>query len=180
MSLFDEPFQRVVVDHVWPLFPSTDKGNRYILTVIDYTIQYPEANTLPNIETLRVAKALIEIGVSREMITDIGTQFIWYLMSEVNHLIFLQQLMITPYQYHPSCNALLKLFNGTLKQILMRLYSERPRVWDNYLSAVLLTNREVSECLGNLPFELVYCRTLSGLITILKELWIKDIPEASR
>ena len=96
-------------------------------------------------------------------------------MSEVNHLIFLQQLMITPYQYHPSCNALLKLFNGTLKQILMR-----PRVWDNYLSAVLLTNREVSESLGNLPFELVYGRTLRGLITILKELWIKDFPEASR
>ena len=58
MPLIDEPFQRVAVDLVGPLFPSTDKGNRYILTLVDYATRYSEVIALPNIETERVAEAL--------------------------------------------------------------------------------------------------------------------------
>jgi hypothetical protein len=34
---------------VGPLVPITDKGNRYILTLVDYTTRYPEAVALPSI-----------------------------------------------------------------------------------------------------------------------------------
>ncbi|XP_062603479.1 uncharacterized protein LOC134265246 [Saccostrea cucullata] len=173
MPLIDEPFQRVAVDLVGPLYPTTDKGNRYILTLVDYATRYPEAIALPNIETEGVAEALMEmfsrIGVPREMLTDMGSQFTSSLMSEVSRLISLRQWTTTP--YHPSCNGLVESFNGTLKQMLKRLCSEKPKDWDKYLSAVLFAYREVpQESLGFSPFELVYGRSVRGPISILKEL----------
>ena len=84
MPLIDEPFRRVAVDLIGPLHPPTDKGNCYILTLVDYATRYPEAEALPTIETERVAEALVSIfsrvGVPREMLTDMGSQFTSTLM----------------------------------------------------------------------------------------------------
>jgi hypothetical protein len=49
MWVIDIPFRRVAVDIVGPLVPITDKGNRYILTLVDYATRYPEAVALPSI-----------------------------------------------------------------------------------------------------------------------------------
>ena len=65
MPLIDEPFQRVIMDLVGPIQPISDRGNRYILTVVDYATRYPEAVALPNIETVTIAEALIEIYIGR-------------------------------------------------------------------------------------------------------------------
>ena len=83
MPLIDIPFQRIAVDIVGPIFPATDKGNRYILTVVDYATRYPEAVAMKNIETT-IAEALVDIfsrvGVPREVLSDQGTQFTSSLM----------------------------------------------------------------------------------------------------
>jgi IS30 family transposase len=84
MSLIDEPFQRVAVDFVGILYPITDRGNRYILTLVDYATRYPEAISLPSIKTERVAEALMEmfsrIAVPLEMSTYTGSQFTSFLI----------------------------------------------------------------------------------------------------
>ena len=49
MPVIDIPLRRVSVDIVGPLVPITDKGNRYILTLVDYATRYPEAVALPSI-----------------------------------------------------------------------------------------------------------------------------------
>ena len=81
------PFQRVAVDLVGPLFPTMDRGNKYILTLVDYATRYPEAIALPSIATEREVEALMEmfsrIGVPREMFTDMGSQFTSSIMNEV-------------------------------------------------------------------------------------------------
>ncbi|XP_062572173.1 uncharacterized protein LOC134234132, partial [Saccostrea cucullata] len=86
MPLIDVPFKRVAVDIIGPLHPATDKGNRFILTLVDYATRYPEAIALPGIDTERVAEALLEmfsrIGVPEEVLTDMGTQFTYGLMME--------------------------------------------------------------------------------------------------
>ena len=61
MPLMEEPFKRVAVDLVGPISPVSEKGNRYILTVVDFATRYPEAVALPKIETERVAEALLEV-----------------------------------------------------------------------------------------------------------------------
>ena len=63
MPLIDEPFKRVAVDLIGPLFPATDRGNRYILTLVDYATIYPKAVALSGFETERVAEALVDIFV---------------------------------------------------------------------------------------------------------------------
>ena len=180
MPLIDEPFRRVAVDIIGPLHPSTDKGNRFILTLMDYATRYPEAIALPGIDTERVAEALLEmfsrIGIPQEILTDMGSQFTSGLMVEVSRLISMKQLTTTP--YHPMCNGLVERFNGTLKQMLKRMCSERPKDWDKYLPAILFAYREVpQESLGFSPFELVYGRTVRGPMAILKELWTNDIKD---
>ncbi|XP_006823695.1 uncharacterized protein LOC102806650, partial [Saccoglossus kowalevskii] len=181
MPLIDTPFQRVAVDLIGPIFPATERGNRYILTLVDYATRYPEAVALKNIETVTVAEALVDmysrIGVPREVLSDQGSQFTSTLMKEVSRLLSIKGLTTTP--YHPSCNGLVERFNGTLKQMLRRMCGERPKDWDRYLAALLLAYREVPQAsTGFSPFELIYGRTVRGPMSILKELWTNQVDEA--
>ncbi|XP_071098995.1 uncharacterized protein [Haliotis cracherodii] len=178
MPLIEVPFERIAVDLIGPLYPVTDKGNRYLLTVVDYATRYPEAVPLPRIETEYVAEALFEIfsrvGIPKEILTDMGAQFTSGVMKEVSRLLSLHQLTTTP--YHPMRNGLVEKFNGTLKTMLKRMCAERPYDWDRYVAALLFAYREVpQESLGFAPFELLYGRTVRGPVQILREIWTKDI-----
>lgn len=113
---------------------------------------------MSSIETERVAEALVDmfsrLGVPEEMLTDCGSQFTSELMAAISRLLSLKQLTTTP--YHPMCNGLVEKFNGTLKQMLRCMCSERPRDWDKYLNALLFAYREVlQETLRFAPFD--YC-----------------------
>ena len=113
------------------------------------------------------------VGVPREILSDQGSQFMSDLMKEVSRLLSIEHFTSSP--YHPQCNGLVERFNGTLKQMLKKLSSSRPRDWD----AVLFAYREVpQESLQFSPFELLYGRTVRGPMAILRELWTKEIPEA--
>ena len=72
MPLIDTPFKRIAVDLVGPIHPITERGNRYILVIVDYATRYPEAVALPHIESERVAEALLEVysrlGIPQEHI----------------------------------------------------------------------------------------------------------------
>nr|XP_022327762.1 uncharacterized protein LOC111127056 [Crassostrea virginica] len=97
--------------------------------MVDYSTRFPEAVALKGIETERVAEALFEfftrLGISKEILSDMGTQFTSYLMKEVGRLLSIAQLTTTP--YHPACSGLVEKFNGTLKQMLRRMAAERPK-----------------------------------------------------
>ena len=180
MPLIDSPFKRVAVDLVGPIAPVTDRGNRYILTMVDYATRYPEATALKSIEAETVAEALVtmfsRVGVPEEVLSDQGSQFLSGVMKEVSRLLSMKQLVTTP--YHPMCNGLVERFNGTMKQMLKRMCAERPKDWDRYLPALLFAYREVpQESLGFSPFELLYGRTVRGPMCILKEVWTKEATE---
>lgn len=181
MPLIDTPFDRVAVDLIGPLDPVTDRKNRYILTLVDYATRYPEAVALRNIDTETVAEALVgmfsRVGIPKEILTDMGTQFTSDLMKEVGRLLSLKQLTTTP--YHPMCNGLVERFNGTLKGMLKKMCAEKPKEWDRYIMPLLFAYREVpQESLGFSPFELLYGRTVRGPMSILRDLWADDIDDA--
>ena len=54
MPLMTTPFHKIAVDLVGPITPVSSQGNRYV----DYATRWPEAVTLPSIDTERVAEAL--------------------------------------------------------------------------------------------------------------------------
>ena len=77
MPIIDTPFDRVAVDLVGPMFPSTERGSKYILTVMDYATRYPEAVPLKDIQAETVAEALVNmftrVGVPKEILSDQGS-----------------------------------------------------------------------------------------------------------
>ncbi|KAM7311781.1 uncharacterized protein ISCGN_008688, partial [Ixodes scapularis] len=138
MPLIETPFQRVAVDIVGTISPTTERGNKYILTMVDYATRYPDAVALPNISTERVAEALVEMfirtGVPRDVLSDCGSNFTSDVMKEVGRLLSMGQLFTTP--YHPMGYGLVEKFNGTLKTMLKRTnirgpLSVRKELWTN-------------------------------------------------
>ena len=174
MPLIDQPFKRVAINLLGPIAPASDKGHRYILTLVDYATRYPEAVPLNNIDRETVAEALLDmyswVGVPEEVLSDLGTQFTSDCVKEVSRLLCVRRLTTSP--YHPACNELVEKFNGTLKRMLRRLCHEQPRQWHHFINPLLFACREArQEATGFSPFELLYGRTVRGPVQILKELW---------
>ena len=107
---------------------------------MDYATRYPGAVPLKNIDTETVAEALVDIfsrlGISEEILSDLGTQFVSDCKKEVARLLSIKQLTTTP--YHPLCNGMTEKFNRTLKITLKRLCSEQPRQWHHYINPLCL------------------------------------------
>ena len=177
MPLIDTPFARVAVDLVGPIHPPSEKGNRFILTLVDYATRYSEAKALKYIDSESGAEAPVQIfsrvGVPNEILSDMGKQFTSDLMQKVSRLLSVSQLTTTP--YNPACNGLVEKFNGTLKNMLKKVCVEKPKQWDRFIDPLLFAYREApQESLGFSPFELLYGRTVRGPLSILKELWTNE------
>lgn len=54
------PMERVAVDIMGP-FPVTERGNRFVLTAMDYFTKWPEAYAIPNQEAETVSDALVDV-----------------------------------------------------------------------------------------------------------------------
>lgn len=183
MPLIEAPFHRVVVDQIGPIAPKSDKGNRYILTIVDYGTRFPEAVAFKTSDTEKVAEALVDmftrVRIPNEMLYDNGPQFISVVMKEADRLLWLKQFTSTP--YHSMCNRLVEKFNSTHKLMLRRMVEERPEYWDRYISPLLFAFREAPQAsTGVSPFELLYGGSVRGHLSILREIWTneKREPEA--
>ena len=78
MPVIDIPFQRVAVDLVSPFSPASSQGNRFMLTLDDYSTM-PLATPLKNADTETATEALVyifsSVGVPTEILSDQGTHF---------------------------------------------------------------------------------------------------------
>ena len=180
LPLIGTPFTTVCLDIVGPITPVSDRGNRYILTLICVASRYPDAVALKNIDTATVADALMEMysrfGIPQRVHTDCGSQFTSEMMREVNRLLTIKSSTTTP--YHAMGNGLVENLNKTIKNALKKMTSERPRDWDRYLAPLLFALRDVPQAsTGFSPFDLIYGRTVRGPMKILRELWTHDIEE---
>ena len=109
--------------------------------MVDYATRYPEAQPLKDIHAETVAEALVNmfarVGIPKEILSDQGSQFLSAVMKEVCRLLSVKQMVTTP--YHPMCNGLVEKFNGTLKNMLRRMCSEKPKDWDRYIGTLLFS-----------------------------------------
>ena len=100
------PFKRVAVDLIGSIHQPSKEGHRYILTLVDYATRYPEAIALKSITTKVVAEALVTIynrysrvGLPEKVRSDMGTQFTSECIQEVERLLSVKHISISP--YHP-------------------------------------------------------------------------------
>ena len=130
-----------------------------------------------SIDTAIVAEALLSIfsrvGFPSQVLCDNGSTFTSHMMKEVARL--LSTKFIHTSLYHPMSNGLCEKWNGTLKRMLRRMSSERPKDWDRYLEPLMFAYREApQESTQFSPFVLLYGRTVRGPMSVLRELWTKE------
>ena len=173
------PFKKISMDIVGPL-PRTHKGNRFVLTVVDFSTRYPEAFALRSQTAEEVANALIlmfsRVGIPDEIVSDQGTNFMSELMKQLCNCLNINKIRATP--YHPQTSGLVERWNGSLKSMLRKFVHNEPKTWDEMLPYVLFAYREVPEAsTGFSPFELIYGWPVRGPLSIVKQSWLEDDPE---
>ena len=114
------PFERVAMDIVGPL-PRTQRGNRYILTVVDHFTKHVEAYALPDQEAVTIARIFLNefifrIGVLYIIHTDQGANFESHMFKELFQLLNINKTRTSP--NHPQCDGQVERMNRTLIELL--------------------------------------------------------------
>ena len=178
LPAIDEPFHRIATDLVGPL-RRTSRGNRYILTVMDYATRYPEAIPLRRINAETVAEALCGVftrfGIPAEILSDQGSQFTSSLMHRVLQLLDVRHIKTSP--YHPETDGMIERFHATMKAMLLRKDSPSGE-WDRLLPYVCFAYRSAAHAVtGHSPFALMFGREVQGPLTLLRRQLLGETPK---
>ena len=93
--------------------PRSTSGYKYILTIVDYATQYPEAIPLRTASSKAIEDALIkyfsEVGIPDEIVSDQGFNFMSKLMAQLYEQLGINKIKTSI--YHPQANGLVERFN---------------------------------------------------------------------
>lgn len=96
-----------------------------------HATRYPEAIPLRSITAQALAKELLvvcsRLGFPKEVLTDQGMNFMGQILKEMWKL--LAGRAVNTLVYHPQTNGLVEIFNRTLKGMLRKLITDRPKQW---------------------------------------------------
>jgi len=177
-------FEVVHMDIVGPLPPCQLKNSnfigRYIVTFIDRTTRWCEAQPVTDITAETIASSFISQWVSRfgvplYLVTDRGRQFESEIFNCLSKLIGFHRLRTTA--YHPQSNGMIERMHRTLKTSLKARGGE----WLQQLPIVLLGIRAIPNESGVSPFTAVTGQQL--LLPAIQKTKITDaeyIKELSR
>lgn len=172
------PFHLVGVDAVGPL-EITQKGNRYILTGIDYLTRWPVALAVPNIdETTTVSfyySCIVQNhGVPKYILSDRGKNFISNYTKSFLHQLGCRSIATT--SFRAQCNGMVERLNQSLCRTIAKLARDKNDLheWDNYLEPALLALRTLENASTEFsPSELLY-----GYQITTPGLWSAPLTEA--
>jgi transposase InsO family protein len=131
--------ERVHLDILGPINLS-ERGNKYILSIIDQFSKWIECYPLPNQTTETIARTLVDnvftrFGVPLEIHTDQGKNFDGSLFHELCSILPINKTRTTAYQ--PCSNGQVERYNRTLMQMVRCFIYDRPRTWDRELQQQL-------------------------------------------
>ena len=158
-----QPFERIAMDVVGPLV-TTNNGYKYILTVQDAATRYLEAFPMKNSTAETVAKhfikgIILKHGTPRQLLTDLGTNFLSKLMKDICTTLQIDRLHTTAYR--PQTNGSLERSHRTLKDLISHYITADQRDWDEWLPyAVSAFCTMTHASLGESPFFLLYGRDI--------------------
>jgi hypothetical protein len=154
-------FGRWHLDFVGEL-PTTLDGNKWLLTAVDYTTNWPIARAVPEATAEAVADFIYEeivmrFGCPAEILTDRGANF----MSHVVKL-YMQRIKTNhkfTSAFHPRTNGKCERLNGILKAMLRKYVNGAIHIWDKFVDTALFASRiRHHRSTGYSPFFLVYGR----------------------
>lgn len=156
-----EPLEIVGFDLMGP-FPTSKRGNRYILVFTDHFTKWVEIFAISRIDALTIAQIFVEqivlrLGTPKMILSDRGKPLIGQVMKHGEDLLQIKQ--ITTSAYHPQTNGLTERFNKTLVTILSMFVSNNQNDWDEYLPYVAFAYRTTVQSSTKFsPFYLMYGR----------------------
>ena len=159
-----EPLDHVAYDLCGPL-PITDKGNVYILVMIDLCTRYIIARAIPNKNSSTVAQTMSQIfgdyGIALTIQqNDNGREFRSHIMDHFTKTLGIKQRFSLPYykQSNGSCENAVKQVTQTLR----KMCGNDTHNWDDRLPIVQLAlNMKVKERTASTPFSLMYARQVN-------------------
>lgn len=159
-----QTMDHVAFDLCGPL-PVTDKGNVYILVMIDLCTRYIVARPIPNKSSTTVAQAIIGIfgdyGVSLTVAqSDNGREWSNTLMHLLTKTLSVQHRFSTP--YYSQSNGSVENAIKTVTQTLRKMCGNDTRNWDDRLPICqLVINMKVKQRTASTPFSLMFARQVS-------------------
>jgi hypothetical protein len=154
-----EPFELVAMDIIGPL-PVTERGNKYVLSVIDHFSRYLELIPLENQTASMVAEAfvrrwVVRFGVPEKLLTDQGSNFMSELFASMCKELQITQLRTSP--FHPQSNGRCERVHRTVSQILSHYVNAKGNDWDRWLAfAVSAYNTSKHSSTEFSPHEVVF------------------------
>ncbi|OMJ15111.1 Retrovirus-related Pol polyprotein from transposon [Smittium culicis] len=155
------PFQILAIDFTGP-FPTSRKGDKFVLVCIDMFTKSVEAIALPNSESHTTVKAIndnviIKHGIPEIILSDNGRAFIADPIKRYCEGFNIKHSFSSP--YHPETNGLVERFNRTLKSIIRSYINSKQTNWDENLSSIIFAYVSSTQSTTKIsPFELVYER----------------------
>ena len=137
------PFERVAVDILGPL-PVTERGNKFLIVLMDYFTKWPEVMPVPNQEAETIAEVLVDhvfsrFGVPMELHSDQGRNFESEVFRETMKIMGINKTRTTP--LHPQSDGMVERFNRTLLDYLSKFVNEDQKNWDQKIQLGLLAYR---------------------------------------
>lgn len=154
------PGERIYIDLIGPM-PETNRGFRYILTVLDGFTRFAMAYPLKNKETNTVARTLLEEyictwGCPVEVHSDQGTEFTSSVFRELMKLLRVN-LTFCPVE-NPQSN-LVERFHRSLNSMFRVFLDREDTTWDRWLApAVFCYNTKTCSSTGQTPFKAMFGR----------------------
>lgn len=156
-----QAFERVQIDVMGP-FTTSSKGNKYVVTAIDYLTKWIEARAIKESTTENIAKFTVEQIICRHgcpkiIHTDRGTTFTSSLFQEINKFMGITHRVST--SYHPESQGLVEKSNSTLTDCMSMYAATNLKNWDVLLPHIVFAvNCSIQETTQESPFYLLYGR----------------------
>jgi len=154
------PLERCAMDVSGP-WPTTTRGNTYLLVLQDYYSKWLEVWPIPNHKAPTVASKLVEFmsryGCIHKLHSDQGPEFESHLMTALCKAWDIRKTRTTPYS--PWSDGMVERANRTIKQILTCYVAENAEDWDQRTWAVMMAyNSTPHASTGMTPFRLMHSR----------------------
>ena len=149
------PFQHLAVDLCGPL-PLTTKGNRHLLSIVDYFSKYIVAVPIPDTKASTFARAfylnfVLIHGTPSGLTSDNATNFTARQVEELCEALQILNIYVTP--YHSKSNGAIERTFRTFHDLINKYHHTRQTEWDDYVPPAAYTyNCAVHSATEETPF----------------------------
>jgi len=153
------PFEVTSMDITGP-YPTTPRGNKYLLTFIDHLTKYVEAFPIPDHTAETCARVyssqiITRHGSGSNLITDQGRELVIFLPKNV------QNRRVRTSSYHASSNGMVERLHRSLHSGLSHYVNAYHKNWDKVVSYYLISHRATPHTtMGYSPFYLLHGREM--------------------